>query len=170
MLVSIQKNARMFILCFGTRLHFTNEAPTFLRMSPTSLCRCKHIQIIPKGVGEGQNTRAQVHFSLRLSFLICKMELGAHAVPAGRRCLLILQALRPVLSQVVCWLLSRAQLFATPGTAAHQAALSMEFPRQEYWSGLPLPFPADLLDLGIEPKSPTVQADSLPSELPGKLS
>jgi len=44
----------------------------------------------------------------------------------------------------------------------------MEFPRQEYWSGLPCPSPEDLPDPGIKPGSPTLQADSLPSEPPGK--
>ena len=43
--------------------------------------------------------------------------------------------------------------------------LSMEFSRQEYWSGLPFPSPGDLPDPGIEPRSPAWQADSLPSEL-----
>ena len=42
-------------------------------------------------------------------------------------------------------------LFATPQTAARQAPLSMGFPRQEYWSGLPFPPPGDLLNLGIKP-------------------
>ena len=46
--------------------------------------------------------------------------------------------------------------------------LSMGFPRQEYWSGLPCPPPGDLLDPGIEPRSPALQSDSLPSEPPGK--
>ena len=45
---------------------------------------------------------------------------------------------------------SHVQLFATPWTVAHQAPLSMEFFRQEYWSGLPFPFPGDLPDPGIE--------------------
>ena len=40
----------------------------------------------------------------------------------------------------------------------------MEFSRQEYWNGLPFPSPGDLTDPGIEPRSPTLQADSLPSE------
>ena len=44
----------------------------------------------------------------------------------------------------------------------------MEFSRQEYWSGLPFPSPGDLPDPGIEPKSPALQADALPSEPPGK--
>ena len=63
---------------------------------------------------------------------------------------------------------SVVHLFATPGTAAHQAPPSMGFSRQEYWSGfLSLP-PGDLPDPGIKPRSPTLQADSLPSEPPGK--
>ena len=52
----------------------------------------------------------------------------------------------------VC-VLSHVQLFTTPWTVACQAALSMEFSRQEYWSGLPFPTPGDLPDLGIELKS-----------------
>ena len=50
-------------------------------------------------------------------------------------------------------LLSHVQLFVTPWTIARQAPLSMEFPRQEYWSGLPFPTPRDLPDPGIEPMS-----------------
>ena len=49
------------------------------------------------------------------------------------------------------------------------APLSMEFSRQEYWSGLPYPFPGDLPNPGIEPVSPTLQADSLPSEPPTNI-
>ena len=49
-----------------------------------------------------------------------------------------------------------------------QAPLSMEFFRQEYWSGFPFPSPGDLPDPGIEPRSPALQADVLPSEPPGK--
>ena len=50
---------------------------------------------------------------------------------------------------------------------AHQAPLSMEFSRQEYWSGLPFPSAGDLPDQGIKPRSPALQADSFPSELQG---
>ena len=53
-------------------------------------------------------------------------------------------------------------------TETHQAPLSMEFSRQEYWSGLPFPTPEDLPDPGMEPGSPELQAVSLPFELPGK--
>ena len=64
--------------------------------------------------------------------------------------------------------LSRVRLFATPWTVAYQAPLSMGFSRQEYWSGLPFPSPGDLPDPGIEPTSPTLRADALTSEPPGK--
>ena len=53
-------------------------------------------------------------------------------------------------------------------TIASQALLSMGFPRQEYWNGLPFPCLGDLLNPGIEPKSPALQVDSLSSEPPGK--
>ena len=65
-------------------------------------------------------------------------------------------------------LLSPVRLFVTPWTVAYQAPLSMGFSRQEYWSGLPFPSPGDLDDPGIEPRSPTLLADALPSEPPGK--
>ena len=57
-----------------------------------------------------------------------------------------------------------------PWTVVGQAPLSMGFSRQEYWSGLPFPSPRNLPDPGIEPESPVLQADSLPSELPGNPS
>ena len=47
----------------------------------------------------------------------------------------------------------RVQLFAIPWTIAYQAPLSMEFSRQEYWSGLPLSSPGDLSNPGSEPRS-----------------
>ena len=51
---------------------------------------------------------------------------------------------------------------------AYQASQSMGFSRQEYLSGLPFPSPGDLPDPGIEPRSPALQADTLPTEPPGK--
>ena len=65
--------------------------------------------------------------------------------------------------------LSRVRLLATPWTVAYQALPSMGFSRQEYWRGLPFPFPGDLPNPGIEHGSPALQADTLPSEPPGKL-
>ena len=61
---------------------------------------------------------------------------------------------------VNCWSLIHVQLFVTPWTVAHQAPLSMEFSRQEYWSGLPLLSPGAIPDPGIEPGSPGLQVDS----------
>ena len=64
-----------------------------------------------------------------------------------------------------CKLLSHIQLFGTPGTIACQDPPSMEFSRQEYWSGLPSPSPGELPDPEVEPRSPALQVDALPSEL-----
>ena len=64
-------------------------------------------------------------------------------------------------------LLSHVQLFVTLWTVAYQAPLSMGFSRQEYWSGVPFPSPGGLPDPGMEPGSPALQADALPSEPPG---
>ena len=64
-------------------------------------------------------------------------------------------------------LLSHVQLFATLWTVAPQSPLSMGFPRQEYWSGLPFPSPGNHPDPGIKlmsPESPALQADSLATE------
>ena len=64
-------------------------------------------------------------------------------------------------SFVVVYLLSHIWLFVTPWTVAHQAPLSMGFPRQESWNGLLFPSPGALPDPGIEPVSPALQGDSL---------
>ena len=65
-------------------------------------------------------------------------------------------------------LLNRVQLFVTPWTLAHQVPLSMGFPRQEYWSGLPFPPPGDLPDPGIKPESPALAGGFFTTEPPGK--
>ena len=64
--------------------------------------------------------------------------------------------------------LSCVRLFATLWIVAYQAPPSMGFSRQEYWSRLPFPSPEDLPDPGIEPVPPTLEADALTSEPPGK--
>ena len=75
-----------------------------------------------------------------------------------------------------CCVLSRfsgVRLFAVMWAVARQAPLSMGFSRQEYWSGLPFPSLGDLPNPGVEPTSPVspaLQADSLPTEPPGKSS
>ena len=61
-----------------------------------------------------------------------------------------------------------SNIFATPWTEAYQAPLSMEFPRQEYWSGLPFASPEDLPDPGIELTSPALAGEFFTTEPPGK--
>ena len=58
--------------------------------------------------------------------------------------------------------------FATPWTVGHQALLSMGFPRQEYWRGLPVPPPGDLSDPGTEPISHALPGGFFTTEPPGK--
>ena len=58
----------------------------------------------------------------------------------------------------VAWLLRRVRLSVTPWTVTHQAFLSMGFPRQEYWCGLPFPSPGDRPSPGIEPAFPALAA------------
>ena len=69
---------------------------------------------------------------------------------------------------VIVKLLSHVQLFATPWTVDCQAPLTIGFSRQGYWSGLPFPSSGGLPDPRIKPRSPTLQAGSLPTELHGK--
>ena len=66
-----------------------------------------------------------------------------------------------MLSHSVC-------LFVTLGIIAHQAPLSMDFSKQEYWSGLPFPSPGDLPDPGIEPVSPALAGRFFTTAVPGK--
>ena len=77
-------------------------------------------------------------------------------------CVLVCVCMHSCASSCSC-----AQIFLTSWIVCYQASLSMGFSRQEYWSGLPFASPGDLPDPGIEPCSPILQADSLPSEPPG---
>ena len=63
---------------------------------------------------------------------------------------------------------SESEVAPSTPTVVYQAPLSMGFYRQGYWSELPFPSPGDLPVPGIEPRSPALQADTLPSEPPGK--
>ena len=76
---------------------------------------------------------------------------------------------RTEVSACVCVYVSHSVVSnsATPWTIAYQAPLSMEFSRQEYWSGLLFPSPGDLPKPGIEPRSSALWADAVPSEPPG---
>ena len=75
----------------------------------------------------------------------------------------------PMAKHTMCvCVLSHVLLFTTPGTIAHQVPPSLVFSRQEYWSGLPCPFPGDLPDPGIESVSPTLAGRFFTTEPPGK--
>ena len=97
---------------------------------------------------------------------MCKeLTAVAHSIGQGTAILILI-----IKVKVKVKLLSRVRLFAIPWTVAHQAPVSMGFSRQEYWSGLPFPSPGVLPNPGIEPGSPSFQADALTSEPPGKQS
>ena len=119
-------------------------------------------------------------FLLRPLFLACRQlpscsVLTWHFPLPSPGCLPLLIRTVVMLDQGPLWALCYTVLShsimsdsVTPGIVAHQAPLFMEFSRQEYWSGLPCLPPGDLPNPGIKPRSPTLQADSLPSEPPGK--
>ena len=71
-------------------------------------------------------------------------------------------------SMCVCYSLTLCPTLCDPMDSSPTRLLCLEFSRQEYWSGLPFPFPGDLLDPGIKHESPALQADSLLSEPPMK--
>ena len=85
------------------------------------------------------------------------------------RMLNVLKAGRPEQQRTVCvCVLSHVRLSVTPWTVAHQTPLSVGFPRQEYWSGLPFPSPGDILDAGIRPCVSCTTGGFFTTEPPGK--
>ena len=98
-----------------------------------------------------------------------------HDLPAGffRRLLRVMGDYHSLITYLFFkrkWKSSRSVVSdsVTPWTVAYQAPLSMGFSRQECWSGVSLPSPGDLPDPGLKSGSPTLQAEALPSEPPGK--
>ena len=115
--------------------------------------------------------KAELHMSTKMKLKIlvveCK-ESSQREIPYINVCVCVCVCVCINIHKSL-WVLSSVQLFVNPWTVvAHQAPLSMEFSRQEYWSVLPFPSPGDLPNPGIESRSPALQADSLPSEQPGK--
>ena len=106
----------------------------------------------------------QTHHNLMTRSMLLSILSSGNALPAISTSWTLIHPS----SEVKVKSLSRVCLFATPWTVAHQAPLSIGFSRQENWSGLPFPSPGDLPDPGLEPGSPTLQADALLSEPPGK--
>ena len=82
----------------------------------------------------------------------------------------LIKKTKPEVSYCCCWVAKSCLTLCNPiCTIVHQASLSLGFPRQEYWSGLPFPSPRDFPNPGIEAGSPALQADSLPSEQRNQL-
>jgi len=98
------------------------------------------------------NPRLDVKFQNRESWTDC--------LDSGRVALVALLLKKNYFYQFESDSGSHSCLTMTPWMEAHQAPLSMEFSRQEYWSGLPFPSPGDLPDPGIKPGSPALQVDS----------
>ena len=99
------------------------------------------------------------HEEMKSISLFLKCELVCHLLWPIERDRVEFYQFKPRLQRWKWKLLSRVRLFATPWTIQ-----SMEFSRPEYWSGSPFPSPGDLPNPGMEPRSPALQADSLPAE------
>ena len=123
----------------------------------------------------GKNTRLGCHALLQGTFptqgsnphLLCFLFWQAGSLPRSQQGIHGTKIKRMISEVKVT---QSCQTLATPWTVAHKVPLSMGFSRQDYWSGLPFPSPGDLPDPGIEPMTPALQADSLPTELGGKPS
>ena len=105
-----------------------------------------------------------IEFRLRLVERKARKNLGSQWYHGASVSVCTPNATKILISLYECMLshFSRVQLFATLWTVAHQVPLSVGFPRQEYWSGLPCSSLGDLSDPGIKSKPPAWQADSLP--------
>ena len=109
----------------------------------------------PWGVGRGSNSQGLNMYLLK-PFLFWRLILESFCSQ-----ILTKDSFAFVLVAKLC------PAFATPCTIAHQAPLSVGFPRQEYWSGLPFPSPRDLPHPRIKPKTPA--SEFFTTELPGKF-
>ena len=85
----------------------------------------------------------------------------------GLRCVLQMSVSIPGFCVPACLVPQACLTLCDPMDWGCQTPQSMGFPRQEYWSGLPFPFPEDIPDPGVKPGPPALQADSFPSEHPG---
>ena len=144
--------------------------------SPPDLNLSQHQGLFKWVSSSHQVAKVKTYFQLNSPALSLDILLLCHAsatptqstLPEWVKCLhvsLLLLILFPIPNAFLCVkLVSCVWLFATPWTVACQALLSLKFPRQEYWSGLPFHSPGDL----PKPKSPALQADSFQSESPGK--
>ena len=130
------------------------------RIDAFELLCCRRLWRVPWTAGRSnQSTLKEINPEQSLEGLMLKLKLQCFGYLMRRINLLERKWSRPVVSDSL-W---PHGLFVAPQTPP-----SMGFSRQEYWSGLPFPSPGDLPNPGIEPRSPAMQADTLPSEPPGK--
>ena len=116
---------------------------------------------------KSQRNRTE-HFILGLMKVVVTVVEGCGGLRSAQHALVIL----PAECQRACVLIRFRPVLChlcDPTDVARQAPLSMGFSRPEYWSGLLCPSPADLPDPGIEPRFPTLQADSVLFEPPGQI-
>ena len=120
-----------------------------------------------------QTPEGLVHKTEVASFTLCSWELNlrfVHSSSRGQCNLAVDFGSKQIWAHHLKW--SKVEVLVTQlcltfcdrWTVAHQTPLPMGFSRREYWSGLPFPFPGDLLNPGIESRCPALQADSLPAE------
>ena len=128
-----------------------------LRLWPWSLyvCTCVCIHVFIHSLFIYSFIYLHISWITQLTFIECFLS-GRYALVSGYSLLLLLFSHS-----------SHVRLFVTPWTVARQAPLSLGFPRQEYWSGLPFP-PGDLPDSGIEPLSSALAGGFFITEPPGK--
>ena len=142
---------------------------TFSIMKSLSKSLCKQGSTKPRAVRNIQQAAAgERHTNKKRGSKVNKLLIGSGLKPRWLCVIGFPQCFHFITLKYIVQSLSHVQLFATTWTVDYQAPLSIGFSRQEFWSGSPLPSPEDLPDPGIEPGSPTLQTDALPSEPPGK--
>ena len=147
--------------CSVAQLHMTLYDPMKSLGSDHRILWQEYKKILLQGIFLNQERSRGSNLSLlRLLHYRWILYCWPTGKPINQLCLYIF---RKCLKEYMCSVVSDS---ATSWTVARQAPLSMGFSRQEYWSGLPFPSPEDLPDSGIEPRSPTLQTDSLPFESP----
>ena len=119
-------------------------------------CNCSSVANLCATLCNPMDWGSQASLSFALSWSLLRLVSNELVMPSSRH--------------ILChcgggWVAKSCPTLATPWTVARQAPLSMGFSRQEYQSGLPCPSPGDLPHPGTEPRSPALQAVSLPTEL-----